>query len=150
MNEDEKFMKLALKEADKAEAKGEVPIGCIIVVDGKVIAKAHNLRETKKDPTAHAEIIALRKAGKKLGDWRLEDAVVYVTCEPCPMCAGALVWARIKKLVYGCSDPKAGAINSLYGIGRDKRLNHRFEVKSGVLAEECAERLKRFFKKKRR
>jgi len=149
LGEDEKFMKLALKEADKAEAKGEVPIGCIIVVDGKVIAKAHNLRETKKDPTAHAEIIALRKAGKKLGDWRLEDAVVYVTCEPCPMCAGALVWARIKRLVYGCSDPKAGAIDSLYGIGTDKRLNHRFEVKSGVLAEECAERLKRFFKKKR-
>ena len=149
LSQDEKFMKLALKEAEKAQAKNEVPIGCVVVVDGRVVARAHNLRESTCDPTAHAEILALRKAGKKLGDWRLEQATVYVTCEPCPMCAGALVWARVKRVVYGCSDPKAGAVNTLYQIGQDPRLNHRFEVCSGVLEKECKEILKKFFKKKR-
>ena len=147
MTEDEKYMGRALKEADKAAARGEVPVGCVIVIGDKVVARGHNLKETRNDPTAHAEIVALRKAGKKLGSWRLEKATVYVTCEPCAMCAGALVWARVKRVVYGCQDPKAGAIDTFYGVGKDPRLNHRFEVKSGVLEKECQGRLSGFFKK---
>ena len=149
MNLDEKFMELALKEAKKAGVKGEVPIGCVIVIDGKVIARGHNLRESKNDPSGHAEIIALRGAGKKLKTWRLDKAVAYVTCEPCPMCAGALVLARVKRVVYGCADGKAGAVETLYRIGRDQRLNHTFEVKAGVREKECQELLSKFFKKLR-
>jgi len=146
MDLDEKFMEIALKEAKKAGAKGEVPIGCVIVVDGKVIARGHNLRESKSDPSAHAEIIALRRAGKKLKTWRLDSAIVYVTCEPCPMCAGALVLARVKRVVYGCSDAKAGAVKTLYQIGKDKRLNHTFELSAGVKEKEAQELLSIFFK----
>jgi len=146
---EEKFMRMALREADQAGAKGEVPVGCVIVVEGKIVARGHNLREAKNDPTAHAEMVALRKAGKKLGSWRLDQAEVYVTCEPCAMCAGALVLARVKKVVYGCKDPKAGALHTLYRIGRDGKLNHQFEVRSGVLERECREKLSGFFKKLR-
>ena len=149
MDEDEKFMVLAVREAGKAVAKGDTPVGCVIVQDGRVIARGHNLRQLKSDPTAHAEIIALRKAGKKLGDWRLTSATAYVSCEPCAMCAGALVLARVKRVVYGCKDKKAGAVDSLFKVGQDPRLNHRFEVRSGVLERECGAQLSRFFRKLR-
>lgn len=143
---DIKFMKEALKEARKAAEKGEVPIGAVIVKDGKIIGRGHNLRESTNDPTAHAEIIAIRKASKKLNNWRLSGCTLYVTVEPCIMCAGAIVLARIDKLVYGTDDPKAGAVKSLYKAVSDKRLNHRVkEVKSGVLKEECQELLRIFF-----
>jgi tRNA(adenine34) deaminase len=149
MSEDEKFMRAALREGAKAAAKGDIPVGCVIVSGGKIIARGHNLREVKNDPTAHAEIIALRKAGRKLDSWRLNEATLYVTCEPCPMCAGALVLARVKRVVYGCKDAKAGAVESLYNIGRDSRLNRNFEVSAGVLASECQSQLSGFFKKLR-
>lgn len=150
LEENEKYMRMALKEAEKAGLKGEVPVGCVIVMDGRVIARGHNLRESKNDPVAHAEIVALRRAGRKLGSWRLERAIVYVSCEPCAMCAGALVLARVKKVVYGCKDLKAGAVHSVYGIGTDGLLNHRFEVEAGVLEGECQLLLSRFFKKLRK
>ena len=149
MTEDEKFMRAALREGAKAAAKGDIPVGCVIVSGGKIIARGHNLREVKNDPTAHAEIIALRKAGRKLDSWRLNEATLYVTCEPCPMCAGALVLARVQRVVYGCKDAKAGAVESLYNIGRDSRLNHNFEVSAGVLEDECRAQLSGFFKKLR-
>lgn len=140
----------ALAEADAAAAKGEVPVGCVVVSDADVLIGAgHNLRETAQDPTAHAEILALRDAAAQTKSWRLEGATVYVTLEPCPMCAGALVSARVRRVVYGCTDPKAGACDTLFEIGRDPRLNHRFEIASGVLAGECAGRLTRFFEKLR-
>jgi tRNA(adenine34) deaminase len=112
---------------------------------GAEVARGHNLRETDADPTAHAEIVAIRTAAKKLASWRLEGCTLYATLEPCPMCAGALVNARVKRVVWGCDDPKAGAVTTMFGIGSDPRLNHRFLIEKGVLAEECAERLKRFF-----
>jgi len=146
---DEKFMAAAIKEADKAAAKGEIPVGCVIVLNGKIIGRGHNLRESKNDPTAHAEVVALRKAGARIKSWRLNDAVVYVSCEPCAMCAGALVLSRVKRVVFGCKDPKAGAMESLFEIGRDQRLNHQFEVLSGVLEKECQAQLSGFFKKAR-
>jgi tRNA(adenine34) deaminase len=149
MDRDEKFMAAAMREAAKALSKGDIPVGCVIVRDNRIIARGHNLREVKSDPTAHAEIIALRKAGKKLEDWRLNEVEVYVTCEPCAMCAGALVLARVKRVVYGCKDAKAGAVSSLFNIGLDPRLNHRFETKSGVLESECQAQLSSFFKKLR-
>jgi tRNA(adenine34) deaminase len=149
MDRDEKFMAAALRQAEKALARGDIPVGCVIVQDGKIIARGHNLRELKNDPTAHAEIVALRKAGRKLGSWRLNQAEVFVTCEPCAMCAGALVLARVRRVVYGCRDPKAGAVDTFFGIGRSPKLNHRFEVKSGVMEEQCQEQLSRFFKKLR-
>ncbi len=142
-------MREALKEAKKALRKAEVPVGAVVVLDGRIIARAHNERETKNDPTAHAEVLALRKAGKKAGNWRLGEAEIYVTVEPCAMCAGALVLARVKRLVYGCADEKAGAVNTMFGIADDARLNHRIEVSSGVLEEECRELLQQFFKKLR-
>jgi len=142
-------MALAVAEAEKAVSKGDLPVGCVIVRDGRIIARGHNLREVKNDPTAHAEIIALRKAGQKLKSWRLSEATVYVSCEPCAMCAGALVLARVKRVVYGCKDKKAGAVDTLFQIGRDPRLNHRFLVRSGVLEERCQAQLSRFFKKLR-
>jgi len=142
-------MKLALSEAEKARDKGEVPIGAVIVTDGRVIARGHNLRESKNDPTAHAEIIAIRKAAKKLNSWRLINSTLYVTVEPCVMCIGAIVLARIPRLVFGCLDPKGGAVGSLYDISNDKRLNHRVEVRSGVMAEEAQALLKDFFKRLR-
>jgi len=146
----ERFMSEALKEARKAAVKGEAPIGAVVVVGGKVVARAHNLRETAADPTAHAELIAIRKASKKLDKWRLQGACVYVTLEPCAMCAGAMVLARIEELIYAADDPKAGAIVSLYNIGRDTRLNHTFKVTKGVLKEEAETLLKKFFNQLRK
>jgi tRNA(adenine34) deaminase len=143
---DEQWMRSALDEADQAAAKGEVPVGAVIVSQtGELLASGHNLRETDEDPTAHAEVIAMRAAAKKLGTWRLEGATLYATLEPCVMCAGAMVNARIGRVVYGCDDPKAGACATLFTIGEDARLNHRFPVTRGVLAEECANRLRSFF-----
>jgi len=143
------FLKLALKEAGIAGSRGEVPVGAVVVLDGNVVAKAHNKRETAKDPTAHAEILAIRKAAAKGDGWRLDGATLYVTKEPCPMCAGAIVNARIKRLVYGCRDEKGGAVDSLYNLLSDKRLNHRVEIVAGVLEDECAGILKRFFRERR-
>jgi tRNA(adenine34) deaminase len=140
------WMARALEEADVAAANGEVPVGCVIVdADGRAISRAHNAREALADPTAHAEMIAIREAAARQLGWRLDGATVYVTLEPCPMCAGALVHARVARVVYGCADPKGGAVDTMFGIGRDARLNHRFEVVAGVLKEECAARLQRFF-----
>src|SRR3990172_8584846 len=141
----ERFMTEALKEAKKAVDKGEAPVGAVIVLDGKIIARAHNLRESASDPTAHAELLALRKASKKLNKWRLNGAKVYVTLEPCIMCAGAMVLARIDELIYSADDPKAGAVVSLYNIGRDTRLNHSFKVTKGVLEKEASTQLRDFF-----
>ena len=139
-------MRLALEDADLAAGEGEVPVGCVVVdADGRELARGRNARESLSDPTAHAEVMAIRAAAARTASWRLEGATCYVTLEPCAMCAGALVLARVSRVVYGCPDPKAGAVTTLFGIGRDPRLNHRFEVVSGVLAEECADRLKRFF-----
>lgn len=143
-------MEQALLEADLAPLHADVPVGCVIVDhDGVELARDHNRREERADPTAHAELLALRSAASKRGHWRLERATVFVTLEPCPMCAGALVNARVGRVVYGASDPKAGALHSLFEIGRDLRLNHRFEVVSGVLADAGARRLKAFFAKLR-
>jgi tRNA(adenine34) deaminase len=146
---DERFMKVALAEARAAWEHEDTPVGAVIVRDGVVIARAHNQRELLRDPTAHAEIIALTQASAALGTWRLSACTVYVTLEPCVMCAGALVLARIARLVYGAADPKAGACGSLYSIPTDARLNHRIEVSGGVLATECGELLREFFRLKR-
>lgn len=147
LSTDELFMKEALKEAQKAAAKGEVPIGAVVVREGKIIGRGHNLRESLNDPTAHAEIIAIKKAARKFKNWRLNGCTLYVTVEPCLMCAGAIVLARLEKVVYGAKDPKAGAVSSLYEVLDDRRLNHRVkEVKGGILEEECAAILKEFFK----
>jgi tRNA(adenine34) deaminase len=149
--DDARFMQLALREAARALDDDEVPVGCVIVAPGgRVVAKAHNQRETLRDPTAHAEIIAITQAAEALESWRLDAATLYVTLEPCPMCAGALVNARLGRLVYGARDPKAGACGSLYDIVRDPRLNHRMPVVEGVRAEECGEILREFFRKKRK
>lgn len=139
-------MELALEEADIAAREGEVPVGCVIVDGGqRVIGKGRNAREAMADPTAHAEMVAIREAAGRTLSWRLEGATAYVTLEPCAMCAGALVHARVARVVYGCSDPKGGAVDTMFGVGRDPRLNHRFEVTAGVRADECSERLRRFF-----
>jgi tRNA(adenine34) deaminase len=145
----EHFMREALLQAETARLGGEVPVGCVVVREGRVIARGHNLRECAQDPTAHAEMIALRTAAGRLGTWRMSDVTVYVTLEPCPMCAGALVNSRVGRVVYGCDDPKAGAVRTLYQIGVDGRLNHRFEVVSGVLGEQCAALLSDFFRELR-
>ncbi len=147
----EDWMRLAVELARQAAAAGEVPIGCIIVHEpsGRIIGRGFNHRETHEDPTAHAEIIAMREAGKELGHWRLLDCALVVTLEPCPMCAGAIVNARIPKLIYGCDDPKAGAVRTLFNICEDQRLNHRVEVIRGILAEECAQVLREFFRERR-
>jgi tRNA(adenine34) deaminase len=143
---DEAFMLLALDEAREAARAGDVPVGAIVVgTDGAVIGRGRNRREVDSDPTAHAEIVAMRNAAGTLGTWRLSDATLYVTLEPCAMCAGALVNARVARLVYGCDDPKAGAVTTLYRIGDDDRLNHRFETRGGVLADACATELRAFF-----
>lgn len=138
-------MALALEEARLAVAEGEVPIGALVVCDGAIVSRAHNTREMDNDPTAHAELIAIREASQRLGRWRLSDCTVYVTLEPCPMCAGAMHQARIERLVYGTIDPKAGAVGTLYDLSSDERLNHRFAVTSGILAEESSALLKEFF-----
>jgi tRNA(adenine34) deaminase len=144
-------MQLAIELARQAEALGEVPIGCVVVHEstGRVIGRGHNRRQTDHDPTAHAEILAMREAGATLGHWRLLDCTLYVTLEPCPMCAGAMVNARIPRLVYGCDDPKAGAVKTLFQLCHDARLNHRVQVESGVMAEQCADLLREFFKAQR-
>jgi tRNA(adenine34) deaminase len=143
-------MELALAEAAAAEAEDEVPVGAVIVhLEQGVIAAAHNQREQLKDPTAHAEIIALTQAARAINSWRLENCFLYVTLEPCPMCAGAIVQARLPVVVYGCADPKAGACDTLYQITSDPRLNHRCRVISGVFAERCANMLSNFFARKR-
>ena len=144
------MMRRALAAADRAAALGEVPVGCVIALGDQVLAEAHNLRETRRDPTAHAEIPAIVAAAARLGSWRLEGCTLYVTLEPCPMCAGAIVNARIPRVVYGADDPKAGAARSLFRLLDDPRLNHRAEVVPGVLADECADRLRAFFASRRR
>jgi len=144
--DDDAWMRVALSEADAAAAAGDVPVGCVIVDrDGLELARAHNARERLNDPTAHAEVLAIRAAARLLQGWRLQDTTAYVTLEPCAMCAGALVLSRVSRIVYGCGDPKAGAVHTMFGIGLDARLNHRFAVVAGVLADECAERLRAFF-----
>jgi tRNA(adenine34) deaminase len=144
------FMRQALAAAEAAAGRGEVPVGAVVVVGGAAIAVAHNERETANDPTAHAEVVALRRAAAVLGSWRLTEADLYVTMEPCPMCAGAMVNARIRRVYYGCHDPKAGAVRSLYQILDDRRLNHRVDVVSGVMGAEAANLLRRFFERLRR
>lgn len=136
----------ALQEAEKAAALGEIPIGAVIVRDDEIIARAHNMTETMRDPTAHAEMLAIRKASERLGGWRLTGCRMYVTCEPCSMCAGAIVWARIEKLIIGTMDPKAGACGSLMNIPQDKRLNHFVEMETGVMGAECSAIMKGFFR----
>ena len=147
--EDIHFMRLALEEAALAFSEGEVPVGALVVIRGAVMAKAHNLKERLNDPVAHAEIIALREAAHRVDNWRLTDATLYVTKEPCIMCSGAMVNARLGRLVYGCNDSKGGGVNSLYTLLNDKRLNHQVEVVSGVLDNECGLLLKRFFGERR-
>jgi tRNA(adenine34) deaminase len=146
---DARWMQVALAEADAAAAHGDVPIGAVVVKDGVELARAHNRRELDQDPTAHAEILALRAAASAIGSWRLEGATLYVTLEPCTMCAGALVLARLTTLVFAADDPKAGAVGALYDVPRDPRLNHRVEVVRGVEAEASAARLRTFFAARR-
>ncbi|HAP31727.1 MAG TPA: tRNA adenosine(34) deaminase TadA [Firmicutes bacterium] len=145
MKDDEHYMRQALLLAEEAYANVEVPVGALLVGPNGELARAYNRREATHDATAHAEILVLREAGKKLGSWRLSHTTLYVTLEPCPMCAGALVLARVSRLVYGPRDPKGGAAGSLYNIPADPRLNHRLEVREGVLAAQCAALLKKFF-----
>jgi len=142
-------MQEALKEARVAFEEGEVPVGCVVVHAGRIIGRAHNQRERLNDPTAHAEMIALTQASAALERWRLSGSTVYVTMEPCPMCAGALVLARVDRLVFGAADEKAGACGTLYNIAADDRLNHRIEITSGVLAAEATELLQDFFRRRR-
>ena len=150
MLDDNYFMGLALSEAQKAYDIGEVPIGSVLVLDGQVVATGHNMREIWHDATAHAEMIAIREACEKLGRWRLTGLTLYVTIEPCPMCAGALVMSRVDRLVYGSVDVKAGAIDSIFNIAQNEALNHRMVVTSGVRADECAEIMKKFFRERRK
>jgi tRNA(adenine34) deaminase len=144
------YMRLALAEAEQALAENEVPVGAVIVQGERVIAAAHNQREMLKDPTAHAEMIAITQAASHVGDWRLEGCTLYVSLEPCIMCSGAILQARIPIVVYGATDPKAGAVQSLFHLLSDNRLNHRCQVVPGVLAAECGEILSRFFQEQRR
>jgi len=143
------FMKEALKQAQRAYNNNEVPIGAVIVQDGKIIARGYNKREKYQDVTLHAEIIAIRKACKKLGSWRLNDCELYVTLEPCPMCMGAIIQSRIKKIFYAAKDPKGGALGSVVDLGRAKLFNHNVDIENGILEEESAELIKDFFKQKR-
>jgi len=147
---DESWMAEALVEARKAAAEGEVPIGSVVVFDGRIVGRGRNARERLHDPTAHAEILALQEAARSLGRWRLTGATIYATLEPCPMCAGALVNARIDRLVYAVADPKAGAAGTLFDVPRDPRLNHQLQVESGVLADLCGALLREFFKARRK
>jgi tRNA(adenine34) deaminase len=148
-NSDEKFMTVALKEAHRAAEEGEVPIGAVLVMNGEVIARAHNLREGLADPTAHAEVLTLREASQRLCRWRLTDATLYVTMEPCAMCAGAAVLARLSRIVYGCRDPKAGACGTVFDIARAPQLNHQVEVIGGIMEKACQETVQRFFEQRR-
>jgi tRNA(adenine34) deaminase len=146
---DEHFMRLALGEARRAREHGDVPIGAVLARDGELVTSAHNERELRQDPTAHAEILALREAARVAGSWRVLDATLYVTLEPCAMCAGAIVLARIPRVIYGATDPKAGAAGSVLDVLSEPRLNHRPEVRGGVLGSECGELLSEFFASRR-
>ncbi len=146
---DQHWMQAALTEAERAAAAGEVPVGAVVVLDDRLVAAGHNEREGSKDPTTHAEMIAIRRAAARLDRWRLSGCTLYVTLEPCPMCTGALVNARIDRLVYGADDPKAGAVRSLFSLADDARLNHRLSVTSGVEAERSSALLKAFFRARR-
>ena len=148
--DDETYMRMALEEAELAAAEGEVPIGAVVVCDGEVVARAHNRRENDLDPSAHAEFRAMVEASRALGRWRLTGCTVYVTLEPCLMCAGLMVNGRIDRCVYGAADPKGGALGTLFDVSHDPRLNHEFAVTSGVLANEAAEQLRSFFRARRR
>ncbi|MBQ8762199.1 MAG: tRNA adenosine(34) deaminase TadA [Clostridia bacterium] len=149
MNELEKFMKIAYLEAEKARQEDEVPVGAVIVQDGKVLAKGHNKKNTKQNTIWHAEMVVIDKAQKKLKNWHLDGCELYVTLEPCPMCAGACINSRVKKIVFGAYDPKAGCCGSLYNLAEDKRFNHRPEVVGGVMEKQCANILTEYFKTKR-
>jgi tRNA(adenine34) deaminase len=146
---DEYFMRLALREAERALEHGDVPIGCVVIHEGEVIASAPNERELRGDPTAHAEILAMREASERLGGWRLLDTVLYVTLEPCAMCAGAIVLGRVPRVIYGATDPKAGAAGSVFDILDEPRLNHRPELAGGLLAEDSTALLREFFASRR-
>jgi tRNA(adenine34) deaminase len=146
---DEYYMKEAIKEARKAETLAEVPIGAIIVIDGKIISRAHNLRESKQSAIAHAEVLAIEQACQETGSWRLDNAHLYVTLEPCPMCSGAIILSRVKRVVYGAKDPKGGCAGTLMNLLQDERFNHQSEVTSGVLDKECGQLLSDFFRKLR-
>ncbi|PNV58956.1 tRNA-specific adenosine deaminase [Clostridium sp. chh4-2] len=150
MTIDEKYMKEAIRQAKKAAALGEVPIGCIIVYEEKIIARGYNRRIIDKNVLSHAEIIAIKKACKKMGDWRLEGCTMYVTMEPCPMCAGAIVQARIPSVVIGCMNPKAGCAGSVLDMLHEDGFNHQVETQTGILGEECSQMLKSFFKELRK
>ena len=150
MEKNEKFMKEALKEAQKAYEKLEVPVGAVIVKDGKIIARAHNQKETKKDTTKHAEILAIQKASKKLESWRLIDCEMYITLEPCSMCAGAIINSRIKKIYIGTLDEKTGAAGSVFNLFEDYTFNHKVEIEKGILQKDCEQILKDFFKELRK
>lgn len=150
MNVAEKYMKQAIRLAGKAAELGEVPIGCVIEYQGKIIGRGYNRRTTDKSTLAHAEIIAIKKACKKMGDWRLEDCTMYVTLEPCQMCAGAIVQARVKKVVIGCMNPKAGCAGSILNVLQMDEFNHQVEIERGVLEEECSQMLTSFFKNLRK
>ncbi len=146
---DEYFMRLALREAARAPEHDDIPVGAVVVSDGEVIGSGHNEREVRADPTAHAELIALRDAARRLGSWRVLDSVLYVTLEPCAMCAGAIVLARVPRVVFGTFDPKAGAAGTVLDVLGEQRLNHRPQVESGLLAEDCADLLRAFFASRR-
>jgi tRNA(adenine34) deaminase len=148
-NDDNKYMQVAVAEAEIARAKGEVPIGAVVVYNDEIIGRGHNLRETSNDPTTHAEMVAIREAAEKIGHWRLLETTLYVTLEPCVMCMGAMILARIPRLVYACRDPKAGAVGSIYDFASDDRFNHKVEVTEGVLGEECSAMLSGFFQELR-
>lgn len=147
---DIKFMKAALKQAELAFALDEVPVGAVLVIDGKIITRSHNKKETKNDPTSHAEIEVIRKACKKINNSRLVDATLYVTIEPCSMCAGALMWTQVKRIVYGAKEPKGGALGSSFNLFEQKNINHKPEVTSGVLEDQCSKIMIEFFKSKRK
>jgi len=146
---DEAFVREALEEARQGLLGGEVPVGAVVVIDGEIVGRAHNAPIALNDPTAHAEVLALREAGRKVGNYRLTGATLYVTVEPCAMCCGAVIHARLERVVYGAPDPKAGAVESLHRLLDDRRLNHRVATQGGVLAEECGAVLRRFFETKR-
>ncbi len=149
LEKDQDIMQAALAEALIARDKGEVPIGAVVVFNGGIISRGHNLRETSNDPTTHAEMVAIREAAQAIGHWRLLETTLYVTLEPCVMCMGAIILARIPRLVYACRDPRAGAVGSIYDLSRDERFNHRVEVSEGVLGEECSAMLSGFFRELR-
>jgi len=149
LEQDQKFMQVAFDEAESAKALGEVPIGAVIVFEDEIIGRGRNLRETSNDPTTHAEMVAIRQAAEHVGHWRLLDCTLYVTLEPCVMCMGAIILARIPRLVYACRDPKAGAVGSIYDFAQDERFNHKVEVTEGVLGAKCSQLLSGFFRELR-